>query len=88
MKTKDLIALAFLGVILVVIGIVVVTQFGNVGTKTAEVEVVRPIDPEFSSEGRTILRGEHEQYPIETVPAPDITDTASLGNNSPFGSED
>lgn len=86
MKRKDLIALGLLGVILIVIGSVLVSQFDLGGPRQAEVEVVRPIEPQFNEEARAILLGTSEEEQIESVPAP--VDTEGLGNDSPFRAED
>lgn len=84
MKIKDIVALAFLALILIVIGSVLINNFGGSNKKrTAEVEVVKPIDPNFSEEARTILLNKDSEYPVKTFSAP-VNLTAGFGNTDPF----
>lgn len=84
MKLKDIVALVFLAFILVVVGTVLINYFGKgKKTRTAEIEVVRPINPTFSSEAKVILLGNNKQYPVETFSAP-VNLNQGLGNTSPF----
>ena len=84
MKSKDIIALAVLGVVLIVVGSLLINYFGNSKTKrTAEIEVVRPIDPSFNQKAREILQGKDPKYPVATFSAPPDTQQG-FGNTSPF----
>lgn len=84
MKLKDVVALIFLAVILVIVGSVLINYFGKgKKTRTATIEVVRPIDPTFNSQAKVILLGNDKKYPVETFSAP-VNLNQGLGNTSPF----
>jgi type II secretory pathway pseudopilin PulG len=85
MKTKDILALVILGVVLAVIGSVLVSKFSSSKNRSAQVEVVQPINPAFNDEAREILRGGNEQFPVSSYAPP--ANTQNLGNGSPFRPE-
>ncbi|MBI4100966.1 hypothetical protein HY441_00645 [Candidatus Microgenomates bacterium] len=87
MKLKDLIALGLLGVVLIIIGSLLVGKLGRGGQqRAAEVEVVQPIDPNFSEEGRSILLGKDDKRKIESFSAP-LNLEQGFGNTDPFRAE-
>ncbi len=73
-----------LGVIMVIVGSLLISQFGSSDTKrTAEVEVVQPITPDFNSEAKEILLGRSPEYPVNSFAAP-FNLSQGFGNTNPF----
>ena len=87
MKTKDIVALVLLGVVLVVVGSLLAGRVGG-GQKerSAEVEVVQPIDPAFQDEARDILLGNNKKIPAEVFSVP-VNIKQGIGNQSPFNTQ-
>lgn len=85
MKLKDLLALGFLAVILVILGSFLVSKIGRGGMpRTAEVEIVQSINPEFNNDARLILLGQNEQKKATQYSAP-ANLGSGFGNSKPFG---
>lgn len=83
MKSKDIIGLGLLGVLLAVVGTLLLGSIGSNQKRTAEIEVVRDISPEFNTEARSILLGEKPDLQVDTFSAPlDLRD--GFGNKDPF----
>ena len=87
MKTKDIATLVALAVILIIVGVLLAGYFGK-GSKSrsAEIEVVTPIDASFDQKGKEILLNSDPSQPIENFSLP-IDLTQGLGNASPFQGE-
>lgn len=84
MKSKDIAAFLILGVVMVVAGIVLINEFGSSSkTRTAEIEVVAPIDPTFDSAARQILLNQDATRPVQTFANP-VDLNEGLGNPAPF----
>lgn len=56
MKTKDIITIAVIGILLTVGGFLIISNFGSGSkTRTAEIEVVTPISTELNGEAQAML---------------------------------
>lgn len=85
MKAKDLVALALFGLVLVVVGSFFVSRVGRSGQpRSAEVEVVAPIDATFNEDASKIIKGQHTEIKVTPYSAPPNL-TEGFGNNNPFG---
>ncbi len=84
MKTKDIISLVILGIILVVLGTFLSGHLSKGShQRTAQVEVVQPIDPTFSSSARDVLLGKDDQTKATDYSAP-LNLKNGFGNTNPF----
>ena len=86
MKTKDLISLGVLAVVLIVIGTFLVGKISGAKQRTAEVEIITPISPEFDGAAQAVLLGRDTSRPAEIFSAP-INLEQGFGNNNPFRGE-
>ena len=87
MKTKDIVALVLLGVVLVAVGSILISNLsGAQEQRQAEVEIVQPIDPTFNDQARNILQGKDKNTPAETFSAP-VNLRQGLGNSRPFNTQ-
>ena len=87
MKTKDLLALALLGVVLVVLGSFLISRLGGESKqRAANVEVVQPIDPTFNDTAREILLGRDQRFEVDSFSAP-LNIRQGFGNSNPFRPE-
>lgn len=85
MKPKDLIGLAFLAIALVVVGSFLISKVGRGGQpRSAEVELVAPINPTFNEAARTIILGQSEHSKATPFSAP-VNLSGGFGNTRPFG---
>lgn len=83
MKKKDIIALVFFGIILAVITSLIVGKVGGSKNRSAQVEVVQQISPEFSQEARDTLLGRNTKSQVRSFNIP-VNVNSGVGNNSPF----
>lgn len=84
MKKKDILALALLAVVLVVVSSMLIGKVGRGGQpRTAEVEVVAPLDPTFSDEAKETLLGRNPRFQTKTYSAP-LNLKQGFGNTDPF----
>jgi hypothetical protein len=84
MKPKAIFSLAFLAVVLVIVGILLIGQ-GSKGKKThtAEVEIAVPIDPTFNQEAIKILSNSDKAQPVQDFALP-LDLQQGMGNTNPF----
>lgn len=84
MKTKDIVSLAILGIILIIIGVLLSNHFGK-GSKarTAEVEIVQPIEATFDEEGKQMLLNKDAAQAVQSFSVP-VDLSQGLGNTTPF----
>lgn len=84
MKTKDLLSLVFLAVVLIVLGSFLIGKLSPAQqTRTAQIEVVRPIDATFNDQARQILLGKDPKFTTQNFPV-DLNLKAGFGNTNPF----
>ncbi len=88
MKTKDILALVVLGIVLVALGSFLVSRFGRGGkARTASIEVVQPIDPNFDDAARQILLGRNNRFQAASFSSPSFDFSQGFGNTNPFRPE-
>ncbi len=84
MKLKDLVAFIFLALVLIIIGSFLVGKIGHKGQgRSANVEVVQPIDPTFSQDAQNVLLGRDSNLPSQSFGAP-LNLGSGFGNSDPF----
>ncbi|MBI3983864.1 hypothetical protein HY346_01040 [Candidatus Microgenomates bacterium] len=84
MKKKDLLALVLLGAVLAVVASLLIGKVGRGGQpRTAEVEVVAPLDPTFNEDARNILLGRSNTEESKSFAAP-LNLKQGFGNTNPF----
>lgn len=83
MKSKDIIGLAILGILLAAVGVLLLGSSGSGQKRTAEIEVVRDISSEFNTEARSIILGQEPDIQVDTF-SPPLDLENGFGNNDPF----
>lgn len=84
MKTKDILSLVILAVVLIVLGSFLIGKLSPAAkTRTAEIEVVRPLDATFNDEARNILLGKDPKFATQNFPV-DLRLGEGFGNTNPF----
>ena len=87
MKTKDILTLALLAIVLIVLGSFLISKLGRGGQpRTAQVEIVQPIDPVFNDTARKILLGGDDRFRVDSFSAP-VNIGQGFGNSNPFRPE-
>lgn len=87
MKTKDIIALALLAVVLFVVGTLLINALGGgAQERQAEIEIVQPLDPQFNGEAKEILLKRNPEVPVDNFHLP-LDVNQGIGNTNPFSAQ-
>ncbi|HLB41218.1 MAG TPA: hypothetical protein VJJ83_05485, partial [Candidatus Babeliales bacterium] len=71
MKTKDLIALGILAVVLFVVGTLLINALGGgAQDRQAEIEIVQPLDPQYNPQAKEILLKRNPDVPVDNFHLP------------------
>ena len=83
MKMKDIGALVILAIVLIILGSFLLQRVGKTNQRSAEVEVVFPISPEFNNTAKEILTGKDPNAGVNTTITP-IDIQQGFGNSDSF----